>query len=356
MCDGMLCLVVISFVTALLVAWAFHPLCRRVALKSGVVDRPNHRRLNDKPIPVMGGVGVFFGVVAAMAIMWWHLGGMIVEYIALLCGFMILILGVIDDKYNLSPFVKIMAEMMLLSVAVLYGGFYVDELHGLWGIDKLPVWLAVSTTIVVGVGIINAINLIDGVDGLCSGYISVLSLIYGLLFLYLGDVSYALLAFALLGALIPFICYNQSRGVNKMFLGDGGSLSLGVLIFAFIVRGMESSSELLSGYGVSFSLAILALPLFDALRVVLMRVLRGVSPLHGDKSHLHHVFIERGWSHAATSIALVVMQLLVVAVWLLCYHLESAYHTTLYVVAIASGVIMWGTYFVLHCSLKCSKN
>ena len=114
---------------------------------------------------------------------------------------------------------------------------YIDNFHGLWGVYQLPWVLAVALTIVSGVGIINSINLIDGVDGLCSGYGMFATMLFGVIFMRMGDVSYSVLAFTIFGALIPFMLHNVFGKKYKMFMGDGGSLVLGFILSLFVMRG-----------------------------------------------------------------------------------------------------------------------
>lgn len=340
--------VVVSIVISALVAWSLHPLLRRLALRGDIVDIPNHRRLNTQSVPVLGGVGVFFGVIAAIAFVGSCLGVMVVDWILLLSMTLILMVGVVDDFSGISPVMKIVAQCAVLCMVVLWSGFYLEGLHGLWGIALLPDMLAMALTILAGVYIINAVNLIDGVDGLCSGYTIVLSLIYGILFWYAGDIRYAIFTFATIGALLPFICYNLSSGRNKMFLGDGGSMLLGLMIILFAVRLAQTVSPLLSSYTLSFILASLIVPLCDALRVIWQRIARGKSPFCADMTHLHHILIGCGWSHVATSIAVILLQLLVMAVWWICFHLCVDSALTFYIVAAAGLVATWTIPSIVH--------
>ena len=151
-------------------------------------------------------------------------------------------------------------------------GIYIDNFHGLWGVYKLPLGVAIALTLVSCVGIINSINLIDGVDGLCSGYGMFASLLYGICFLRMGDVSYAVLAFSLFGSLIPFLLHNVFGKKYKMFLGDGGSLVLGFICSLYVMRVIQSGSDYITGSTISFTLAVLAIPVFDTLRVMTARM------------------------------------------------------------------------------------
>ena len=160
----------------------------------------------------------------------------------------------------------------------------------------LPGWVAVPLTVVAAVGIINAINLIDGVNGLSSGYCITACTMFGTLFYLSGDMKMTILAVVSVGALIPFFLHNVFGKTSKMFIGDGGTLVMGVVITVFVIETLRSGSACGAYVGpevglIPFSLAVLCIPVFDTLRVMFSRILRGTSPFRPDKTHLHHMFM-----------------------------------------------------------------
>lgn len=331
--------------SAVAVVWAY-PLLLRLAHKKNFVDAPNWRRLNKRPVAVMGGVVVFFGMMFSIGVAGCFVEGVSVEYYLVAAMAIILLLGVADDAVGLTPRLRLAVEAVVLAMVSWLSTDIVDTLYGLWYIWSIPEWLALGVTLFGGVGVINAVNLIDGVDGLCAGYGILLAAVYGVMFLVVSDSGYALLAFALLGALLPFWVQNVYGGRRKMFLGDGGSLLLGLLTVVFVVRLYNSGAALFGGYLISLSLAMVALPLFDTLRVMSGRMLSGHSPFSPDCSHLHHSLVRVGMSHKLTSGVIISLQVVVVAIWLCCWMLDVGCDAALYTVAAFAVVLTWGTYRV----------
>jgi UDP-N-acetylmuramyl pentapeptide phosphotransferase/UDP-N-acetylglucosamine-1-phosphate transferase len=163
-------------------------------------------------------------------------------------------------------------------------------------------------------------------------------MLFGVIFMRMGDVSYSVLAFTIFGALIPFMLHNVFGKKYKMFMGDGGSLVLGFILSLFVMRVIQAGIYTDSGSTISFTLAILAIPVFDTLRVMSSRMLHGRSPFSPDKTHLHHMFIELGFSHVITAVNVVLLNGMVVAIWYICSLLELSEEMQLYIV-IASGLM-----------------
>ena len=214
----------------------------------------------------------------------------------------------------------------------------------------MPLWISIPLTVVAVVGMINAINLIDGVDGLSSGFCILASIIFGTLFLKAGDITMVLLCLLTIGALIPFFFHNVFGVKTKMFIGDGGSLMMGVVMSSYVVTAISSGNLcekafLGSNLGlVAFTLAVMCVPVFDTVRVMSMRILRRTSPFHPDKTHLHHLFIELGFSHVGTTISVLALNLIVVLLWYIAYKCEASIDTQFYVV-ITSGLIVTAGFY-----------
>ena len=198
--------------------------------------------------------------------------------------------------------------------------------------------MAVALTIFSCVGIINSINLIDGVDGLCSGYGVFASMMFAVCFMLMGDVSYAVLAFAVAGAIFPFMLHNMFGEKYKMFLGDGGSLVLGFICSLYVMRIIQSGDDVVSGSTISFTLAVLSIPVFDTVRVMVARIINHRSPFSPDKTHLHHMFISLGYSHVITAINIIMLNGAIVLIWHMCNLLHLSPEVQLYV-TIASGLL-----------------
>lgn len=338
-----------TFATALLVVMFIHPQVMKFAKKRNIVDNPDARKLQRNPVPVMGGVAVFFGLVAGLctAYIFFDVNALLPMFVAIS---VMLCVGVADDVSSLSPWLRFVIEIVMVLMMMFVTEMSLDNLHGLWGYYNMPLWISIPLTVVAVVGMINAINLIDGVDGLSSGFCILASIIFGTLFLKAGDITMVLLCLLTIGALIPFFFHNVFGVKTKMFIGDGGSLMMGVVMSSYVVTAISSSNLcekafLGSNLGlVAFTLAVMCVPVFDTVRVMSMRILRRTSPFHPDKTHLHHLFIELGFSHVGTTISVLTLNLIVVLLWYIAYKCEASIDTQFYVV-ITSGLIVTAGFY-----------
>ena len=331
----------------------FKILC--IAKDKNLVDNPDARKLQKTPIPVMGGIAVFFGV--AFGIMaGYTAGGMLgVDYDIILLPVLaamvvMLYVGALDDIRGLSPSSRLLIESLTMVGLIYAGGGCIDTFHGLWGIGSFSWWIAVPLTIFVGVGIINAVNMIDGVNGLSSTLCLLSSGLYGIVFLKSGDVANATLAFSMAAALVPFMIHNIFGLRSRMFIGDAGTMVMGLLLTWFTISLLKSDSPITFYEDannvnlIAFALAVLCVPVFDTLRVMTMRMVRKKSPFHPDKTHLHHIFINVGVSHFITTVSEVLIMVVVVLTWFLSVLFGVSIDGQLYIVVAAA----WGTYAVLR--------
>ena len=338
----------LSFIVAAMAVFVVHPSLVKIAHMKSIVDNPDARKLNKVPVPVLGGVGVFFGIMFSLSVAGYYVEGMNIQFELIIAMLIMLYTGVGDDILQLSPRLRFALQIFVVCLMMFLGGIYIDDFHGLWGIGELPWYIAVALTIFSCVGIINSINLIDGVDGLCSGYGVFASLAFAFCFLRMGDVSYAILAFAVAGAIFPFMLHNMFGERYKMFLGDGGSLVLGFICSLYVMRVIQSGNEVVSESTISLTLAVLAIPVFDTLRVMTARIVAKRSPFSPDKTHLHHMFIRLGYSHVITALNVIFLNGLVVLIWRLCKKLDLSGEVQLYVV-IASGLLFTtGLYYTVE--------
>lgn len=305
---------IISFLTVILL----HPQLVRFALLKDIVNKPNARRLNRIPIPVLGGVGVYAGFTVALcacnAI--FNIETSMASFAAIT---LMLCVGLIDDIKDLKPKTKFIAQISAIIILIVCCDLKIDNLYGIFGIHEIPDYLSVPLTIFACVGIINAINLIDGIDGLSSGYsiaAATLFCIYGYMH---NNHPNTIIALATIGALIPFFAYNVFGTKNKMFIGDAGSHFLGIIFCLLTLNIISTNNNRCnplesSGY-IPFCLAVMAHPVMDTLRVMTMRIYNGISPFKADKTHLHHAIINMGVSHLKTTLLIIALNLIVVAVW-----------------------------------------
>ena len=358
--------IVLAFIS-FVVTTTGYPKVLSYARRHNIVDNPNARKLQRVPVPVMGGTSIIIGILAAAVVgftvqliskNWdWSLVDWRMTKVMCLLAVMYAI-GFWDDVKDVSPALRFLVELMVVWAMILMLGVEINDFHGLWGIHQIPDSVSVPLSLIAGVGIMNAVNLIDGVDGYCSSYGIMACIVYASLFAYAGDKQMFTLALIGIGALLPFFFHNVFGRTSKMFLGDGGSLMLGTLLALFTFTALSSESpcaKVLSGDGLSIvalCLAILAVPVFDTLRVMIVRIANGRSPFHPDKTHLHHVFVNIGCSHSITSLLEIGINLAVYGIWLLSYHFEASIGWQLYIVIIAAVILVWGTYFFLFNQVK----
>lgn len=343
------------FLTAFLATCFIYPKVLRIALEKNIVDNPDARKLQRVPVPVLGGAPGFFGVMAGLccADLFFDCSELFPVVAAMV---IILMVGIIDDIINLSPRVRFMIEILLVLFLAYATGNMIDDFHGLWGLHRVPAWLAVLLTVVAGVGIINAINLIDGVDGLSSGFCIQSCLLFGLLFYLRGDLAMLVLALLCVAALLPFFFHNVFGLRSKMFIGDGGTLVMGVLAATFVMHILSSQSSAATidhRMGIiPFTLAVMCVPVFDTLRVMTARIVRGHSPFKPDKTHLHHLFIDLGFSHIGTTVSILTLNLSVVAFWWVSYFMGASIEMQLYIVLLLSVLFTFVFYRYMRLQIK----
>ena len=343
---------ILGLVALIVTALVFPPVLR-FAKKRNLVDNPNYRKLQRVPVPVIGGTAVFIGFAVALgiAIMVFHMRFMGVGLTA--TGLMWL-LGTWDDLKDIPANLRFLIEVLVLWGLIAFGQTSIDDFHGLWGVEGVSPYVSIPISILTGVGLLNAINMIDGVDGYCSGFGIVSSILFSVAFFAAGDIPTASFALIIAGALFPFFPHNVFGKRTKMFIGDGGSLMIGMLMTLFVYRVMASGSPCdrfyhEQGMGLAaFTLAVLCIPVADTLRVMSARILKGASPFSPDKTHLHHLFIEMGFTHVATSLSILLMDLVIVAVWFLSWKLGASVDMQLYVVIAMGLLVCFAFYFFME--------
>ncbi len=342
---------IIMALLSLIVTTVIYPFVLRYALRHQIVDNPDARKIHRQPIPVMGGVAVYAGILAGCLAMWFLIDRASIQW-SLMAVTTMLVLGVWDDMKNLPAILRLFVQFGIVGGYMLLTGYYVHNFYGLLGIHEISPWLGILLSLVGGVGIINAINMIDGIDGYSSGYGIMACSCFAVLFIIYGPPVWSSLAVIVTSALIPFFFHNVFGVKSKMFIGDGGTMMLGFLmtIFAIGVLSSRRSPELeAKGIGViAMTLAILCIPVFDTLRVMTVRMLRGRSPFKPDKSHLHHLFIDMGFSHLMASISILSMNLFVILVWLLLWLCGASINMQTCVVILMGLMVTVGFYKLMR--------
>lgn len=336
------------FIVALVTTWWIFKKVLRIAMMKNIVDNPDARKLQRTPVPVLGGIAVFFGMTVALVVT--RLAFDTYSLFAVMGVMTIMLyLGTMDDILSLSPRMRFIVEIMVIVLLIFCNKYSLNDFHGLWGIYQIPDWVAVPLTVVACVGIINAINMIDGVNGLSSGYCITASTLFGIAFIWADDKDAASLAILSVGALIPFFFHNVFGKKSKMFIGDGGTLLMGTILSSFVLSALNVNSPLAakvdSNFGmIPFAIAVLAIPVFDCLRVMMTRMYHKTSPFYPDKTHLHHLLFDIGFSHVGTSFMEILMTLLIVGIWWLSYKVGASIDIQLYIVLFMGILTTFGFY------------
>lgn len=347
--------ILLPFIVALVTTEWMHPLIVRMARERHLTDNPDWRKLQKEPVPVLGGMAVFFGIVigAGAVSVFFNSPRLFVFVIALT---VMMYSGMLDDMIGLSPWTRIFLELLTIVFVVQMDGTSINDLHGVFGIHRLPVAFTVLLTMISCVGIINAINLIDGVNGLSSGYCFVASICFGFVFAASRDTPMAVMAFLAAGALLPFWFHNVFGVTTKMFIGDSGTLMMGMLMSIFCLHAIDSDSLIVKFHPnvgvVAFCLSVLSVPVFDCIRVMSCRIRKGISPFHADKSHLHHLFLRMGCSHLGAAFYVVSLDVLNILYWLIAYLLGAG-PTVQLLVVIVTGII--STFGICHVAYNLPK-
>lgn len=341
-------LMAVAFLATTLV----YPYVLAFARKYNIVDNPSARKLQRVPVPVMGGTAVFIGFLVPVFVGYlFYPDSHILKLMVLLL--VMYAVGVWDDMKDVSAAFRFLVELLVIWMMIILLEVEINNFYGFLGIYDIPDVVSVPLSLVAGVGIMNAINLIDGVDGYCCSYGVMACTSYAIVFYHVGNITLFALALISIGALIPFFFHNVFGKTSKMFMGDGGSLMLGTLLayFTFVTLTTGRRCDLtFTQSGLSLAalcLSILAVPVFDTLKVMIFRVARGQSPFHPDKTHLHHIFIEMNFSHLTTSFMIVLGNIGIIGILLLSWWLGAGITMQVMIVIVLSLLFTWGFYFFM---------
>jgi len=293
------------FFWALLISMFSIPTIISVAHSKRILDEPNFRKVHDIHTPRLGGLAIFAGFMTGVAIF----GEMSIGIQQLLAGSLIIFfVGVKDDINGVSVFKKFFVQVLATGIVLFYADIRISSFHGLFGVYELDIGMSYAFTFLVILCITNSINLIDGVDGLAGSIVIIICLAFGGYFFIYGEKNFAYVAFALAGSMLGFLRYNMINA--KVFMGDTGALVSGFIISVLAIHFIEMQTLQASP---ALSVAILFIPLFDTIRVFIIRVYNGVSPFMPDRNHVHHYLNDLGLSHFRVVLVLVLVNLVVIA-------------------------------------------
>ncbi|MDB9024083.1 MraY family glycosyltransferase [Parabacteroides distasonis] len=332
-----------------------------ISHKKRLYDVPDARKVHTMPVPRLGGLSFFPVILMSMFLVigfrlyFWDMDtsslsfNMLYEYLFLFVGMTLLYLvGVCDDLVGVGYRYKFAVQIAAAFLLVLSGNWF-DSFGGLFGIYSVPIWMGMPFTVFIVVYITNAINLIDGIDGLASGLCCIALSVLSVIFFLRGQYVYALLAICTLGILMPFWCYNVFGNANrghKLFMGDAGSLTLGYVI-SFLIIHMSVTNEVsptLSNPYMVIAFSTVLVPLLDVIRVVLHRLREHKNPFLPDKNHFHHKLLRTGMR-----VRMVMVTILGIALSFIGLNVLLAWRMNI-TFLLCINLILWS---LLHLAINC---
>ena len=340
--------ITVSFILALCISLYAVPIVIRVAHSLKLLDNPNERSSAHFPIPTLGGISIFLGFIFASTVGTYVLDVPELIYIVMATTIMFFV-GLKDDILTLSPRKKLTAQLIATAFIIFLADIRFTNLHGFMGIWEIGMVPGVILTVFVIIVIINAFNLMDGIDGLAAGLSMLAATVFGIWFYLSGHIEYAILSISLVGAIAGFFYYNVYGKENKIFMGDTGSLVLGTIMSVIVIRFNEFNIDqtqpfaLASAPAVSFG--ILIYPLADTLRVFVIRALQFKSPFTADKNHLHHRLLTLGYSHKKATYTIIVINMLFIVPIILMHHIGVLWLMA-FITLIGGTLFMIPAYFI----------
>tara|TARA_B100001057_G_scaffold159142_1_gene159739 strand:- start:1917 stop:2942 length:1026 start_codon:yes stop_codon:yes gene_type:complete len=316
---------------AFIASYRIFPIIINVSVIKNLTASPNERSSHNKKTPNLGGLGISFGAFLISA----FFGSLMLDTemvnILLSIAVSLIILfyaGIKDDLIGLSAKVKLFVEVISASIFIYLTDIRIDSFYGLFGINELPAILSYTFTIFVFIVIINSFNLTDGIDGLAA---SIAIIIFSCLLYYFINTE-SILAItsisSMLGSTLAFLRFNISKGKLKIFMGNVGSLVIGFVLAVFttmVLSSKFSSINFISNKPV-YILALFAFPFLDTIRVIILRVISGKSPFLADKNHLHHKFLEVGFSHIKSTFFIITYCLIIISFSFLLFDANILKH------------------------------
>lgn len=291
------------------------PLIIKLAHKNQIYDMPDERKTHNYPVSSLGGIAIFSGLIISILLAsdFDNYHSELQYYIA--GFFVIFILGVIDDIFILKAWKKALGQLAVAAVLTIKGNLLVTDMHGFLGIHALSHISSISISFFTILLLINAFNLLDGVDGLAASIGLVVCLLFGIFFMMNNVVPYAVLAFSISGSLLAFLMYNFPPA--KIFMGDSGSTLIGLICSILAIKFVENpiiQFNLTSYSTPAIAFGFLLIPLLDVLRVFALRIAKKKSPLAPDRSHLHHLLQNKGLTHTEVTMTLLTGELVFAAI------------------------------------------
>ena len=335
--------VVLGLVTAFVITYVAIPSIVRVAHLKSLTDDPDERKMHAVPVPTLGGIAIFAGVIIASLI---FIKPIIFPQLTFIIAAAVILffIGIKDDILVIAPLTKFVGQLIAAGIITLFTDIKLTNFHGFLGFQEIPEYAAILLSIFVIVVIINAFNLVDGIDGLSSGIGIVAGSFYGVWFYLTGHCAEAVLSFSLIGALLAFWRFNMFSEHEKIFMGDTGALILGFFISVLTIQFNEYNIEpkfVYAKWGApAVSIAVLIIPLFDTLRVMFIRFIIRQPVFLPDKRHIHHLFLRMGLSSKQTLALILVINIIFASV-LFLFHNYTGVNTWLLIIFLAAMILFY---------------
>jgi UDP-N-acetylmuramyl pentapeptide phosphotransferase/UDP-N-acetylglucosamine-1-phosphate transferase len=300
-----------------LFGWIAMPIVIRIAKAKGFVVRPNKRMSHTGEVPNIGGLNICFSFI--LTYLFFEFEQMNHNQFFMIGLFAIMVIGFIDDILVLTPLAKLLGETLAGIALIGFADIRITHLHGIFGINEIGIIPSYIISLFILIAIINAVNLIDGIDGLASGLGILYCLFFAIYFGLVGEAGWSFIGIGMIGSLAVFFIYNVFGNREKIFMGDSGSLLLGYLLTAFVFRFCEINAlgSIPAQFHMSASpavaICVLTVPIFDTIRVSITRIKKGCSPFQPDKNHIHHLLLRTGLNHIQTTCILLLVSLLFIA-------------------------------------------
>jgi len=295
-----------AFVTSFIIALMVLPVIIRYTLRNNLVDAPGGRKIHKKITPSLGGIAIFIGFIIS-SILWmdynyWDQTRFIFASITIVFA-----IGVRDDLVPFRAVHKLYGQIVAI-VILLFSPIALQSFHGLFGIEEISPWISYPLSCFAIVVITNAFNLIDGLDGLAASVGFVALTAFGLWFFWIGDLTYSLFCFTLMGGITAFLVFNWQPA--EIFMGDTGAMVIGMVLSILVLHFINMDGNLPLGHParvaapISTAACFIIVPLADTMRIVVLRLSKGQSPFRPDKSHIHHAIMRLGRTHSQTALIL----------------------------------------------------
>lgn len=314
-----------AFLIAFIISYTTFPTILYVTKEKHLFDEPDDRSVHSLKVPTLGGMGIFFSLVVVITIV----GALLnTKILLLLLGALTILffLGLKDDLTVLSARKKFIGQLFAALLLIVFTDTRIIGFSNILDVDILPYWISVIFTLFVYILVVNAYNLIDGIDGLAGSIGLLASLVFIILFIKAEEYSLATVSAALAGALVAFLRLNFSEN-KKIFMGDTGSMIVGFLLAFFTISFIyKAQTDILTQYhkaAPALALAILFYPLMDTFRVFVIRIFfLKTSPFSPDKNHIHHKFIDSGFSHKVATLLIVCLNLVIIVIAFNCLKID----------------------------------